>query len=310
MNKDAPILVVGHNDIIEKSLTDHFAANHFTCVSSSSAIALNTAIQPAVYDFFAEHKPEYVFLTSTRSGGIEANQKQAAEFIYHNLESQNNVVYAARKFGVRKLLYLASSCVYPKECPQPMKEEYLLTGALEKTSEPYAVAKIAGIKLCQAYRRQYGLNAIAAIPATIYGPGGDTNPATAHVLGALLGKFIAAAKSNSPEVVIWGTGGPRREFLYADDFVAACLFLMERYEGEEIMHIGSESDVTVQELAEMIRRVCGYKGRIVFDASKPDGAMRKLLDSSRLTQLGWRPKVSLEEGIRKTHESYLKELKR
>src|SRR3989344_8280719 len=200
MNKDSKILVVGHNDVTEKSLTDHFAANHFTHVFSFSAIALNAAIQPAVYDFFAEHRPEYVFLTSTRSGGIEANQKQAAEFIYHNLGSQNNIVYAAWKFGVKKLLYLASSCVYPKGCPQPIKPECLLTGELEQTSEPYAVAKIAGIKLCQAYRRQYGSNAIVAIPATIYGPGGDTNPATAHVLGALLGKFIDAAKNNRPEV--------------------------------------------------------------------------------------------------------------
>lgn len=302
MNKDAPILVVGHNDVIEKSLADHFTADHFTRVFSSSAIALNTAIQPAVYDFFAQHRPEYVFLASTRSGGIEANRKQAAEFIYHNLESQNNVVYAAWKFGVKKLLYFASSCVYPKGCPQPIKPEYLLTGELEETSEPYAVAKIAGIKLCQAYRRQYGLNAIVAVPATIYGPGSDADPATAHVLGALLGKFIDAVKNNSPQVTVWGTGAPQREFLYADDFVAACLFLMERHEGEGIMHIGSGSDVTIKELAEMIRRVCGYKGRIIFDASKPDGAMRKLLDSSRLTQMGWRPKVSLEEGIRRTCE--------
>ena len=305
MNKNAKILIVGHDDIIERALVRHFEANGFTRTVSSSAIALNTTIQPAVYDFFAEHKPEYIFLTSTRSGGIEANQKQPAEFIYHNLESQNNVVYAARKFGVKKLLFLASSCVYPKECPQPMKEEYLLTGALEKTSEAYAVAKIAGIKLCQAYRRQYGLNAIVAIPATVYGPGSDTDPATAHVLGALLGKFMDAVKNNSPQVTIWGTGAPRREFLFADDFVAACLFLMERYEGEEIMHIGSGSDVAIKELAEMIQRVCGYEGRIVFDASKPDGVLRKLLDSSRLTQLGWRPRVSLEEGIRRTCEHYL-----
>jgi len=305
MHSDSKILIVGHDDILEKSLSDYFAANRFTRVFSSSAAALNTAIQPAVYDFFAERRPEYVFLTSTRSGGIEANQKQAAEFIYHNLESQNNIVYAARKFGTKKLLFLASSCVYPKGCPQPMREEHLLTGPLEKISEAYAVAKIAGIKLCQAYRRQYGLNAIVAIPATIYGPGSDTDPATAHVLGALLGKFIDAAKNNRPEVVLWGTGAPRREFLCADDFVAACIFLMERYQGEEIMHIGSGSDVTIKELAEMIRRICGYKGKIVFDASKPDGAMRKLLDNSRLTQLGWRPRVSLEEGIKRTYEHLL-----
>ncbi len=305
MNKDAPILVVGHNDVIEKSLTEHFTADHFTRVFSSSAIALNTAIQPAVYDFFAQHRPEYVFLASTRSGGIEANQKQPAEFIYHNLESQSNVVYAAWKFGVKKLLYFASSCVYPKGCPQPIRPEYLLTGELEQTSEPYAVAKIAGIKLCQSYRRQYGLNAIVAVPATIYGPGSDTDLTTAHVMGALIGKFAGAVKNREEQINVWGTGNPRREFLYVDDFVAACLFLMERHEGEGIMHIGSGNDVTIKELAEMIQRACGYKGRIVFDASKPDGAIRKLLDSSRLTQMGWRPKVSLEEGIRRTYEHYL-----
>lgn len=301
MNKDAPILVVGHNDVIEKSLTDHFTADHFTRVFSSSAIALNTAIQPAVYDFFAQHRPEYVFLASTRSGGIEANQKQPAEFIYHNLESQNNVVYAAWKFGVKKLLYFASSCVYPKGCPQPIKPEYLLTGELEETSEPYAVAKIAGIKLCQSYRRQYGLNAIVAVPATIYGPGSDADPATAHVLGALLGKFIDAVKNNSPQVTIWGTGAPQREFLYADDFVAAAIFLMERYNGEEAAHIGCGSDASIKELAKIIREVSGFQGKIAFDTSKPDGTMQKLLDNSRLTKLGWQAKVPLREGIERTY---------
>lgn len=306
MNKDSKILIVGHDDIIEKSLRDYFAAHHFTRILSSSAAGLNAAIQASVYDFFSAHKPEYVFLASTRSGGIEANQKQAAEFIYHNLESQNNIVYAAWKFGVKKLLYFASSCVYPKECPQPIKPEYLLTGELERTSEPYAVAKIAGIKLCQSYRRQYGLNAVVAIPATVYGPGSDTTVG-GHVLGTLVGKFATAVKNHEKEVVVLGSGRPRREFLYADDFTAACLFLMERFEGEEVMHIGSGEDVSIQELAEMIRRVCGYKGGVVFDASKPDGALRKLLDSSCLARLGWRPKISLEEGIRRTYEWYKKE---
>lgn len=305
MHSDSKILIVGHNDIIEKSLRNYFDGNHFSRAFSASEIALNTTIQASVYDFFAQHRPEYVFLSSTRSGGIEANQKQAAEFIYHNLESQNNIVYASWKFGVKKLLFLASSCVYPRECPQPMREEHLLTGALEKTSEAYAVAKIAGIKLCQAYRRQYGFNAIVAVPATVYGPGSDIDIETAHVLGALLGKFVDAVQNSRSEVVVWGTGRPGREFLYADDFVAACLFLMERYEGEGIMHIGSGSDVTIQELAEMFQRVCGFKGKIVFDASKPDGAMRKLLDNSRLVQMGWKPKVSLEEGIKKTYEACL-----
>lgn len=304
MDKNARILIVGHDDIIEKSLTGYFQSGHFQNIFSSAAIALNTTIQPSVYDFFSKHRPEYVFLTSTRSGGIEANQRYPAEFMYHNLESQNNILYASWKFGVKKLLFFAGSCVYPKECPQPIKEEYLLTGALEETSAPYAVAKIAGIKLCQAFRRQYGLNAVAVIPATIYGPGSDADLTTAHVMGALIGKFAGAVKRNAPEVVIWGTGNPRREFLYADDFARAAAFVMEWYNGEETVHIGSGSDVSIQELAGMIQEISGFRGRVVFDASKPDGTMRKLLDNSRLTALGWKAEVSLREGIEQTYTWY------
>lgn len=304
MNKDARILIVGHDDIIERSLTGYLRANGFGRVVSSSAMAMDTVIQPSVYDFFAQHRPEYIFLTSTRSGGIEANQKQAAEFIYHNLESQNNVVYAAWKFGVKKLLYVGSSCVYPKDCAQPIKPEYLLTGALEETSTPYAVAKIAGIKLCQAYHRQYGLNAVVTIPATVYGPGIDTDLTTAHVMGALIGKFADALKSGTRQVNVWGSGKPRREFLYAEDFAAAAMFLMERYDGEDIVHIGSGDDVTIQELAEVIKSISGFQGDIAFDAAKPDGAMKKLLDSSFIERLGWKPKVTLEEGIRATYAWY------
>lgn len=302
MNKDSKILVVGHDDIIEKSLTGHLQSSHFQNVFSSSTIALNTTIQPSVYDFFSKHRPDYVFLASTRSGGIEANRRHPAEFIYHNIESQNNIVYASWKFGVKKLLFLASSCVYPKDCPQPMKEEHLLTGPLEETSEPYAIAKIAGIKLCQAFRRQYGLNAVVAIPATIYGPSRDVDLTTAHVMGALVGKFCDAVKSGAHEVAIWGTGNPRREFLYADDFARAAAFVMDHYNGEKVVHIGSGMDVAIKELAETIREVAGFQGKITFDVSKPDGAMKKLLDNSLLTGLGWRAKVSLEEGIQRTYE--------
>ncbi len=302
MNKDAKILIVGHDDIIENSLWVHFQSQGFTKVFSSSRMALNPTIQPSVYEFFQKERPEYVFLGSTRSGGIEANQKNAAEFIYHNLESQNNIIYSAWKFGAKKLLYFASSCVYPKVCPQPMKEEYLLSASLEKTSEPYSVAKIAGIKLAQAFRQQYGFNAIVAIPATVYGPESDTEMTTSHVMGALIGKFAAAIKEKKEEVTIWGTGQPQREFLYADDFVAASIFLMDHYEGQDIINMGSGADIVIKELAHKIAAIVGFKGKIVFDPSKPDGTMQKLLDNSRLVQLGWKPCVKLDEGIKRTWE--------
>ena len=301
MNKDAKILIVGHNDIIESSLKRYFDAHNYSNVFSSFLTGLNPVIQPAVYDFFAQNRPEYVFLASTRSGGIEANRRLAGEFIYHNLESQNNILYASYKFGVKKLVFVASSCVYPKECPQPIKEEYLLTGELEKTSEAYAVAKIAGIKLCEAFRKQYGLNAITVIPATVYGPGSGTDIETAHVIGALMAKFACAVAENKKEVIVWGTGNPRREFLFADDFIEACIFLMDRYEGEELINVGSGYDVSIKELAEMIAQSAGFKGNIIFDQTKPDGVKQKLLDNSRITKLGWRPKIVLKEGIEKTY---------
>src|SRR3989338_3651687 len=267
MRKDSRILLVGHDDIIEKSLFEYFQAQGYSDVYASSKIALNTTIQNSVYNFFQNVKPEYVFLGSVRSGGIEVNQKYAAEFIYQNLESQNNIIHSAYKFAAKKLLFFGSSCVYPKDCAQPIKEEYLLTAPLEPTSEPYAVAKIAGIKLCQTYKRQHGLNAIAMIPATIYGPESDTNIETAHVIGALLGKFHDAKIHNKNEVVVWGTGQPRREFLYVDDFIDACLFLMDRYEDEKFINVGCGSDVTIKELSEMIKEVTEFSGKITFDTT-------------------------------------------
>jgi len=304
MDKSSRILIVGHDDVIEHSLRSYFKSHDYKNVFSSSAIGLNPTIQVSVYEFFQNHRPEYVFLASTRSGGIEANKRHGAEFLYHNSESQNNIFYASRKFEVKKLLYFAGSCVYPKECSQPMSEENLLTGPLEETSEPYSVSKIAGIKLCQAFKRQYGFNAIAMVPATIYGPGSNVDIETAHVIGALIGKFANAIKENEEEVVVWGTGKPRREFLYADDFVEACLFLMENYDGEQMINVGCGSDVAISELAEIIARIVGFKGNIVFDETKPDGTMKKLLDSSRMTNLGWKAQVSLEGGIKKTYAWY------
>lgn len=307
MNKDSTILVVGHGDIIENALYQHFKNNGYENVYSSTQLALNTTIQPSVYEFFQKHRPEYVFLGSTRSGGIEANIKYAAEFIYHNLESQNNVIYSSWKFGVRKLLYFAGSCIYPKESVQPIKESSLLTGELEKTSEPYSIAKIAGVKLCETFKRQYGLNAVTMIPATVYGPGSDVDLEKAHVIGALIAKFADAVKQNQKEVVVWGTGEPRREFLYVDDFVDASLFLIQHYDGDQMVNVGCGSDVSIKELATIVSEIIGFKGKIFFDTTKPNGTMRKLVDHSKINKLGWKAKTELKEGIKKTFEWYMNE---
>lgn len=304
MNKRSGILIVGHNDIMENSLYDHFRGRGYTRTHSSSRCRLDVLDQARVRWFFKKESIDYVFLGSVRSGGIAANQKRGAEFIYANLVSAVHVIEAAYRSGVKKLLFSGSSCVYPRACPQPMKAAHLLTGEMEKTSEPYSVAKLAGIKLCQAYRRQYGFNAIVAIPPTIYGPGMDMDPATSHVLGALIKKFHDAVRSDTEKVTLWGTGRPRREFVYVDDFVAASRFLMERYHGEEIIHAGCGGDVSIKDLAGTIARACGYQGKIVFDRTKPDGTMRKLLDSRRIRALGWRPKTDLKKGIERTCRWY------
>lgn len=300
MNKNAKILIVGHNDIIERSLFSYFQANEYQHVTSSSDIGLNATIQASVYEFFQTNRPEYVFLGSTKSGGIQANIDYPAEFAYDNIQSASNVIYAAHKFQARKLLYFASSCVYPKDCAQPMSEDKIGTGEMEETSLPYATAKLAGIQLCQSYRKQYGFSAIVAVPATVYGPQSDTNAQTAHVIGALVGKFKEAVSQNKDVVEIWGSGNPGREFLYSDDFVQASLFLMDRYESDEVVNIGVGTDVSIKELAELIAQEVGFKGVLSFDTSKPDGVMQKLLDNGRLLKLGWKSKVSLKEGIQKS----------
>ncbi|MDP8212383.1 MAG: NAD-dependent epimerase/dehydratase family protein [Candidatus Zapsychrus exili] len=301
MEQNSKILIVGANDVIENSLKDCLKASGFNNVFSSCKMALDAAIQSSVYHFFQQKRPEYVFLCSTRSGGIEANQKQAAEFIYHNQMSQSNVLYVANKFEVKKLIYFASSCVYPKICEQPMKEEYIGTGKMEETSVSYSTAKLAGIRSCQAFREQYGLNAIVAILPTIYGPQKKVNLKSAHVIEALIDKFKTAVVENQNEVIVWGTGKPRREFLHADDFASAALFLMDKYEDVELINIGCGYDVTINEVVQIIKDISGFKGNIIFDDSKPDGTMQKLLDNSKIIELGWNAEHDLLKGIKEMY---------
>ena len=305
MHRNSRILIIGHQDSLENSLWNYFLSKKFSYVYTNSRNHLDVLSQGKVEKFFKKVKPEYVFLGSLRSGGIVANQKHPAEFIYENLQAQNNIIHSSYQFKVKQLVYFGASCVYPKDARQPIKENSLFMGPMESTSEPYSTAKLAGIKLCQTYAQQYGLNALIIVPATLYGPGSDTNIETAHVMGALMAKFQQAMVNNQKEVTVWGTGKPRREFLYSDDFVQGVLFLMKHYKGKEIINLGVGSDITIAQLACVMARVVGFKGRIVFDRSKPDGAMRKLLDSRRVRRLGFKPGVNLEKGIQKTYQDYI-----
>ena len=257
--------------------------------------------QKAVADFFAKEKPEYVFLAAAKVGGILANNTYRAEFLYDNLMIQSNVIENSYRYRAKKLLFLGSSCIYPKLAPQPLKEEYLLTGLLEHTNEPYAIAKIAGIKLCDAYRSQYGCNFISVMPTNLYGPNDNYDLKTSHVLPALIRKFHEAKANNESEVVVWGSGTPRREFLHADDMADACVFLMKNYSEEGFINIGVGEDLSIKELVEMIKGIIGYKGEIVFDSSKPDGTPRKLMDVSKLWALGWKASISLKDGIEQVY---------
>lgn len=262
--------------------------------------------QSAVKSFFETEKPDYVFLAAAKVGGILANNTYRAEFIYDNLVMETNIIHAAYETGVKKLMFLGSSCIYPKLAPQPLKEEYLLTGLLEATNEPYAIAKIAGIKLCEAYRDQYGCNFISVMPTNLYGIGDNYHPDNSHVLPALIRRFHEAKLNNSPSVTVWGTGSPKREFLYADDLAEACVFLMENYDGRELVNIGTGEDLTIKELAETVKRIVGYTGDLLFDTSKPDGTPRKLMDVSKLAGLGWKYSTSLEEGVKNAYDDFLK----
>lgn len=300
MLKNSKIYVAGSNGMVGSAIVRSLKRSGFTTVIEKSSKELDLKDQQAVQQFFKNEQPEYVFLAAAKVGGIHANNQYPATFIYDNLMIQNNVIHAAYENHVKKLLFLGSSCIYPKMAPQPLKEEYLLTGALEPTNEAYAIAKIAGLKMCQFYKQQYGCNFISAMPTNLYGENDNFHLQNSHVLPALLRKFIEAKKNNQNEVSIWGSGSPMREFLYVDDLAEACLFLMENYNEKETVNIGTGEDITIKQLAETIQKMVGFEGNLVFDTSKPDGTPRKLLDVSKINTLGWKHKINLEEGIIKT----------
>ena len=298
------IFVAGHRGLVGSALVRSLTSKGYHNLISRTRTELDLLDAIAVNNFFGDEKPTYVFLAAAKVGGIWANNTYPADFIYENLQIQNNVIDAAHRHGVTKLLFLGSSCIYPKLAPQPIKEEYLLTGPLEPTNEPYAIAKIAGISMCQSYHRQYGSNFISVMPTNLYGEYDNFDPKTSHVLPALLRRFHEAKIASSPAVTLWGTGTPKREFLHVDDMAAACVHLMENYSCPEIVNIGTGEDVTIKELAETIAEVVGYQGEIMWDIEKPDGTPRKLLDVSRLHSLGWQHTTSLKDGIARTYEWY------
>ena len=304
MNKGAKIYVAGHRGLVGAAIVRALQSASYENLLLRSRNDLDLTDQTAVRDFFQANKPEYVFLSAAKVGGIHANNTYPAEFIRDNLLIQSNIVDSAYSSSVKKLLFLGSSCIYPKLAPQPMKEECLLTGPLETTNEWYAIAKIAGIKMCQAYRRQYGFNAISLMPTNLYGPGDNFDLEKSHVLPALIRKFHEAKEQDLSQVVVWGTGTPRREFLYVDDLADAALFLMDNYDDEHIVNVGVGEDVSITELAELVSKIVGYHGSIIYDTSKPDGTPRKLLDIAKLNALGWRAKIQLEEGIETTYQWY------
>lgn len=306
MTPESRIYVAGHRGLVGSALVRRLEREGFANLVYRTRQELDLEDQGAVFDFFAAEKPEYVFLAAARVGGILANSTFPADFIRSNLAIQSNVVEAAYRTGVEKLMFLGSSCIYPREAPQPIREEYLLTGPLEPTNQPYAIAKIAGIELCRSYNRQYGTRYVSVMPTNLYGPGDNFDLNGSHVLPALLRKFHEAKAACAPEVTVWGSGTPRREFLHVDDMADACVFLMQRYGSSEIVNIGCGHDVSIAGLAELVRGAVGYPGRITYDRSKPDGTPRKLLDVSRLTSLGWSPGIGLEQGIRDTYAWFLR----
>ena len=305
MNKDAKIYVAGHRGLVGSAIVRNLQNKGYTNIIYRTHKELDLINQEAVRTFFQEEKPEYVFLAAAKVGGIHANNTYPADFIYDNLMIQNNVIKAAHDFEVKKLLFLGSTCIYPKMAPQPIKEEYLLTGALEETNEAYAIAKIAGLEMCKFFKRQYGDNFISCMPTNLYGPNDNFDLKNSHVLPALIRKFHEAKVNNSEVVEVWGTGTPLREFLYVDDMADACVFLMENYEGEQHVNIGTGEEVSIRELAETIKKVVGFEGELVFNTDMPDGTPRKLTTVDKLHGLGWKPKVSLNEGIRRAYEWYM-----
>lgn len=307
MNKDSKIYIAGHNGMVGSAIYRRLVADGYFNFVLRNSQELDLRNQQAVADFFELEKPEYVFLAAAKVGGIQANNIYRADFLYDNLLIQSNIIHQAHVYGVKKLLSLGSSCIYPKNCPQPIKEDYLLTDVLEQTNEPYAIAKIAGLKLCESYKRQYGDNFISAMPTNLYGPNDNYNLESSHVLPALIRKFHEAKMKAEPSVEIWGTGTPRREFLHADDLADAALFLMQHYDGEEWVNVGVGEDISIKEVALMIKEVVGFEGELVHNLSKPDGTMLKRLDVSRMQALGWQAKITLREGIEQTYKLVLKQ---
>jgi GDP-L-fucose synthase len=307
MEKNARIYVAGHRGMVGSAIVRKLEKEGYTNLVVKTSVELDLRNQQAVNDFFAQEKPEYVFLAAAKVGGIASNNTYRADFIYENLMIEGNLIHAAYVHQVKKLLFLGSSCIYPKLAPQPLKEEYLLSGYLEETNQPYAIAKIAGIELCDAYRAQYGCNFISAMPTNLYGPNDNYDLERSHVLPALLRKFITAKKNQADSVTLWGTGTPRREFLHVDDLAEACLFLMDKYDAKGLVNVGVGHDISILELAEMVKNIVGFEGGIKLDETKPDGTPRKLMDVSRLNYFGWKASIDLEKGIRELIKSELAE---
>lgn len=305
MEKNAKIYIAGHRGMVGSAIHRKLAKEGYTDIVTRSSKELDLRDQVAVHAFFDLEKPDYVFLAAAKVGGIVANNTYRADFLYENLAIQNNVIHQSYKHGVKKLMFLGSSCIYPKLAPQPLKEEYLLTGLLEETNEPYAIAKIAGIKMCEAYRAQYGCNFISVMPTNLYGFNDNYHPENSHVLPALIRRFHEAKINSAPQVTIWGSGSPLREFLFADDLAEACYYLMQHYDEPSLINIGTGEDISIKDLALLIKKVIGYEGALTFDSSKPDGTPRKLMDVSKLHKFGWKHKVELEQGIKLAYEDFL-----
>ncbi|MCX2478430.1 GDP-L-fucose synthase [Pedobacter sp. MC2016-15] len=305
MEKSAKIYIAGHRGMVGSAIHRKLVKEGYSNIVTKTSAELDLRDQQAVTDFFESEKPDYVFLAAAKVGGIVANNTYRADFLYENLAIQNNVIHQAYKNEVKKLMFLGSSCIYPKLAPQPLKEDYLLTGLLEETNEPYAIAKIAGIKMCDAYRAQYGANYISVMPTNLYGYNDNYHPQNSHVLPALIRKFHEAKVNGSAEVIVWGSGSPMREFLFADDLADACYFLMESYNEPNLINIGTGVDLTIKDLALLIKKVVGYEGELNFDSTKPDGTPRKLMDVSKLHSLGWKHQIELEEGIKLAYHDFL-----
>ncbi|PJJ84060.1 GDP-L-fucose synthase family protein [Mucilaginibacter auburnensis] len=305
MDKSSKIYIAGHRGMVGSAIQRTLEKNGYTNLVVKTSAELDLRNQAVVSEFFETEKPDYVFLAAAKVGGIIANNTYRADFLYENLQIQNNIIHSSHLNGVKKLMFLGSSCIYPKMAPQPLKEDYLLTGPLEETNEPYAIAKIAGIKMCDAYRAQFGCNYISVMPTNLYGFNDNYHPQNSHVLPALIRRFHEAAEQNLPTVTIWGSGSPKREFLFADDLAEACFYLMQNYNEPGLVNIGTGEDISIKDLALLVKEITGYKGEIDFDHTKPDGTPRKLMDVTKLHNAGWRHKIELAEGIKLAYQDFL-----